>query len=357
MNILTTILLVLIGVFMFGFVVFFHELGHFITARLCKVRVNEFAVGMGPKIFSRQKGETRYSLRLFPIGGYCAMEGEDEESSDEHAFNRRPVWQRMIVIVAGGFMNILLGFIILLIMTSMQDRFATTTVAQVTEGSTIAAAGITEGDEITKIDDYAVYSDRDLLFALALADPTQVDFEINRNGEKITYNDINIAAETVDKNGKKNFLLDFKVYSQEKTILSTVKRAGVETLSMTRMVVESLKGLLSGRFGLNEMAGPVGTAQVISEAASEGLKSGFGDAVGNIMTIIVLITVNLGVVNLLPLPALDGGRFLFLLVELIFRKPIPTKYEGWVHTAGFVLIIGLMLVVTFNDIVRIVTGG
>lgn len=356
MNILTTILLVIIGVLMFGFVVFFHELGHFITARLCKVRVNEFAVGMGPKIFSRKKGETRYSLRLFPIGGYCAMEGEDEESSDEHAFNRRPVWQRMIVIVAGGFMNILLGFIILLIMTSMQDRFATTTVAEVTESSTIAAAGIVEGDKITRIDDYAVYSDRDLLFALALADPEQVDFEISRNGEKITYRDINIAGEE-DTDGNKTFLLDFKVYSQEKTFLSTVKRSGVETLSMVRMVVESLKGLLSGRFGLNEMAGPVGTAQVITQAASEGLKTGFGDAVGNIMTIIVLITVNLGVVNLLPVPALDGGRFLFLLVELIFRKPIPVKYEGWVHTAGFVLIIGLMLVVTFNDILRIVTGA
>lgn len=356
MNILTTILLVIIGVFMFGFVVFFHELGHFITARLCKVRVNEFAVGMGPKIFSRKKGETRYSLRLFPIGGYCAMEGEDEESTDEHAFGSRPVWQRMIVIVAGGFMNILLGFIILLIMTSMQDRFASTTVAQVTEGSTLAAAGVQEGDEITRIDDYAVYSDRDLLFALALADPEQVDFEVKREGEKMTFRDIDIAGEE-DADGNKTFLMDFKVYPQEKTFFTTVKRSGVETLSMVRMVVESLKGILTGRFGLNDMAGPVGTAQVITQAASEGLKSGFGDAVGNIMTIIVLITVNLGVVNLLPIPALDGGRFLFLLVELIFRKPIPTKYEGWVHTAGFVLIIGLMLVVTFNDIVRIVTGG
>lgn len=355
MDIVLNILLVIIAILLFGFVIFFHELGHFLTARMCKVKVNEFAIGMGPKLISKVKGETKYTLRLLPIGGFCAMEGEDEESSDEHSFNSRPVWQRMIVIVAGGFCNILLGFLLILIVMITKDSFASTQLAVVPEDSTFASSGIQVDDIITSVDGYAVYSDRDLIFGLSIADPTAVDIEVNRNGNKMTFTDVDMSG-AAGEDGKPTLEINFKVYAQEKNFFTVIKNSGIETLSMTRMVIESLKGIITGRFGLNEMAGPVGTAQVISQAASEGLKVNFGAAVSNIITMIILISVNLGVVNLLPLPALDGGRFFFLLVELIFRKPIPVKYEGIVHTVGFVLLIGLMLIVTFNDIVRIVTG-
>lgn len=355
MNILMIILLIIIGILLFGFVIFFHEFGHFFTAKLCGIRVNEFAVGMGPKLIGFKRGETQYSLRLLPIGGYCAMEGEDEDSDDKRAFGNKPVWKRMIVIVAGGIMNILLGFILMFIILMQQDTFATPEIAGFANNSALQAVGIQEGDVISKVDGYAIYSDRDLSFALALADPDSVDIEVKRGGEKVAFNNVQMQS-TTNEDGKKTVSLDFYVVGEKRTLGATIYRSVTDTFSMARMVIESLKGIITGRFSLNDIAGPVGTAQVISEAASAGLEQGFGIAVLNIVMMIVLITVNLGIVNLLPIPALDGGRLLFLLFELIFRKPVPAKYEGYVHTAGFVLLIGLMVVVTFNDIVRIVTG-
>ena len=355
MIIVKNLLLIVIAVLLFGFVIFFHEFGHFFTAKLCKIRVNEFAVGMGPKIFSKVKGETRYSLRLLPIGGYCAMEGEDEESSDIHAFGNRPVWQRMIVIVAGGIMNILLGIIMMGIVLSTEGDFLTTQIKKFAPESAMTAAGMQVGDVVTRIDGYKVITVKDLSFGLAMADPESVDIEVKRNGETLAFNDIKMNTKI--EGGEVVLAQDLIVSIQKSTIKTTLQRSFTETYSTVRMVFATLKGILSGKFGLNDMAGPVGTAQVISQAASAGLMQGFGTAVYNIVTVIILVTVNLGIVNLLPLPALDGGRLLFLIFEAIFRKPVPAKYEGWVHTAGFALLMVLMIVLTFNDIVRIITGG
>lgn len=355
MNILMIILLIIIGVFLFGFVIFFHELGHFITAKLFKIKVNEFAVGMGPKIFGFKKGETDYSLKLLPIGGYCAMEGEDEDSESENSFGSKPGWQRLIVLAAGAIMNIILGIILMFIVLGQSDTFATTEIAKFADNSALEAAGIEVGDQITKIDGYAIYTDRDLSFALALADPDSVDIEVSRNGEKLTFNNT-VLSSTTSEDGKKTVSLDFYVVGKQKTLGSWLKRAVSETFSMVRMVFATLKGIITGRFGINDLAGPIGTAQAISQAASAGLSVSFGNAVLNIVLMIVLITVNLGVVNLLPFPALDGGRIFFVLIEMIFRKPVPPKYEGYVHTAGFVLLMVVMVVVCFNDIVRLVTG-
>lgn len=361
MNVVMIALLIVVGVLLFGTVIFSHEFGHFFTAKLCGIKVNEFAIGMGPKIFSKVKGETRYSLRLLPIGGYCAMEGEDEESGDHRAFGNKPVWQRMLVLVAGGAMNMVLGFLLMVIALSAQDLgeanlFSTAVIAKFEANSALEAAGLQLGDKITKVDGYSVYTFQDFGFALALADPESVNFQIERDGQKMVFENVKMAY-TEGENGKKEVTLDIKVQGEQRNAGVVLRRSFTGTGSMVRMVVESLKGLVTGRFGLNEMAGPVGTAQVISQAAGEGLKISFGAAVLNILTIIILISVNLGVVNLLPLPALDGGRILFLIFELIFRRPVPAKYEGVVHTVGFALLIGLMLVVTFNDIVRLVTGG
>lgn len=355
MQILMGALLIIIGIFLFGFVIFFHELGHFLLAKAAKIRVNEFSIGMGPKLFGFQKGETAYTLRLLPIGGYCAMEGEDGESSDPASFGSRPVWRRILVVIAGGIFNVILGFLLMAITLAPQEVFATTQISKFTENSALEAAGAQVGDIIVEIDGYAVYNDRDMSFGMALANPDAVSITVSREGRRMELGPFAMASRTLE-NGQRTVSPDFYVLPEPRSFLGVAKRSFTYTVSMTRMVVESLKGILSGRFGLNEIAGPVGTVQAISVAAEAGLSESFGKAVGNILQMIILITVNLGVVNLLPLPALDGGRLLFLIWEGISRRPVPPKYEGYVHAAGLVLLLGLMVVITFNDIVRIFTG-
>ncbi len=348
-------LLIVIGVLLFGFVIFFHELGHFLMAKASGIRVNEFALGMGPKLFGFQKGETQYALRLFPIGGYCAMEGEDEESQDERAFGNKPVWKRILVVVAGGLFNILLGFLLMLIVLCQQDVFSTTRIAKFTEDSALEAAGAQVGDQIVEIDGYGIYTDRDLSFAMAMANPESLAMTVEREGQKVDLGSISLHSQTVE--GKRIVDMDFWVKAEEPTFFGVLGRSVSDTFSMVRMTIETLKGIFTGRFGLNDLAGPVGTVQMISQAAGAGLQESFGQAVNNILLMIIMITVNLGVVNLLPLPALDGGRLLFLLWEAFTRKPVPQKYEGWVHAAGFILIIGLMVIIAVNDVLRIVRGG
>lgn len=355
MHILMVAALIVIGVFLFGFIIFFHEFGHFSTAKLSGIRVNEFAIGMGPQLFSFQRGETKYALRLLPIGGYCAMEGEDEDSDDPRAFNNKPVWRRILVVVAGGLFNILLGFVMMLILLAPDSVYASTTISAFAEGSALEVAGARVGDQIQEIDGYRVYTDRDLSFALAMADPNAVSMKVKRDGNTLDLGTFALSSE-VQEDGKAVVALDFWVEPVSRTLPELLRRSAADTLSMARMVVESLRGILTGRFGLNDLAGPVGTAQAISQAAGAGLETGFGTAVRNILIMMIMITVNLGIVNLLPLPALDGGRLLFLLWELITRKPVPQKYEGYVHAAGFVLLMGLMLVVTVSDLFRIFRG-
>lgn len=354
MQILMAVLLILIGVLLFGFVIFFHELGHFIFAKLAGIRVHEFSIGMGPKLLGKQKGDTLYSLRLLPIGGYCAMEGEDEESSDPAAFGSKPVWRRILVVAAGGVFNVVLGFLLMGITLAPQEVFATTQVSKFTEGSALEAAGAQPGDKIVSIDGYAIYNDRDMSFAMAMANPDSVAITVERAGQRISLGPFSMDYQEVQ--GRRVVSPEFYVQPEPRTAWGVVKRSFTYTFSMTRMVIESLKGIVSGRFGLNEIAGPVGTVQAISVAAEAGMSESFGKAVGNILQMIIMITVNLGVVNLLPLPALDGGRLLFLIWEGITRRPVPAKYEGYVHAAGFALLICLMVVITFNDIVRIFTG-
>ncbi|WP_322199543.1 M50 family metallopeptidase [Acutalibacter intestini] len=355
MHILTVALLIIIGVLLFGFVIFFHELGHFLLAKAGGIKVNEFALGMGPKLLSFQRGETTYALRLLPIGGYCAMEGEDEESGDSRAFGNKPVWKRFLTVAAGGVFNIVLGFVLMLAVLAPEEVFATTTLSKFTKNSHIQAAGAQVGDRIVEIDGYAVYTSRDLSFAMAMADPEGVNMVVEREGQRVDLGSFPMGTQTLE-DGTTAVALEFYVEPEQRSFLGLVRRAGADTFSMARMVVESLKGLVTGRFGLNEVAGPVGTAQAISQAAGAGLSQGFGQAVSNIVMMIIMITVNLGIVNLLPLPALDGGRLLFLIWEGVTHKPVPAKYEGYVHAAGFILLIGLMILITAHDIFRIVTG-
>lgn len=352
---MTTVLLVIIAVLVFGFIVFAHEFGHFFTAKLSGIKVNEFALGMGPKLFSFGKKETKYSLRLFPIGGFCAMEGEDEDSEDSRAFNNKPVWKRIIVVVFGAVMNIVLGFLIMLIILAQEPQFATTTISKFTDGAATQAAGLQAGDTFYSVDGIKILSDRDLSFALALADPDGVDIVVLREGKKVSFP--SVRFNTVQSEGTEVLSLDFYVLPQDKTFGTLLAKTGKDTISVVKMVWISLSGLVTGRFGLNDVAGPIGAAQAITQAASVGLQTGFANALNNILLMMAIITVNLGIVNLLPLPALDGGRLLFLVIEGIFRKPIPRKYEGWVHASGFFVLIAFMVVIAFNDIVRLITGS
>lgn len=346
---MTAVLLIIIAVVLFGLIIFVHEFGHFITAKLSGIRVNEFALGMGPRLFSFTKGETIYTLRLLPIGGYCAMEGEDDESDDESAFNNKPVWKRMIVVVAGAVMNIIFGFLLMVFVVCQFDLLGTTQIAAFSEGSRLEAAGAQVYDYVYSIDDYRCYTERDLSFALAMADPEGVDFVLARDNKKVVLEDVKLDSYE-GPNGRKSVVIDFNIFGIKKSFGGVLQKSVYDTYSLMRTVVVSLKGLVTGQFGLNDISGPVGAAQAITEAANEGLKTSMMDAIINIVTMMSLISVNLGIFNLLPFPALDGGRFVFLLIEGIVRKPIPRKYEAYVNAAGLVFLLGFMAVITFKDI-------
>lgn len=337
----------------FGMMITVHEVGHFVTAKLFHVKVNAFAIGMGPAIFKRKRGETEYALRLIPMGGYVQMEGEDEDSADENAFNSKPVWQRLIVLAAGAFMNVAFGVVLVaLLLGFSQDLIGTTKVARFYDNAVSAQYGLQEGDEIVKINGRRLYSERDLGFLMLRDEDGVLDLTVRRGGELAELN--GVRFETREVQGRTVIVYDFSVVGEEPAFGNVFKNAFTQSASMARMVYLSLFDMVTGRYGISELAGPIGTVDVIADAAQSAAEDGNLEA---ILTILALISINLGIANLLPLPALDGGRIFFLLIEAVRRKPVNPKYEGYVHAAGFMLLIALMLVVTYNDIVRIVKGG
>ena len=338
---------ILIAVVVFGALIFIHELGHFLAARWAGIRIHEFAIGMGPTLFSVTRGGIRYALRLLPIGGFLSMEGEDSDSQDEKAFCNKSVGKRILVVVAGALMNIVLGFILLLILTSRQELLGTRVISGFQEGATSQATGLQAGDEILKINGAGVYIDNDIVYQLLRDEDGVVDMTVRRDGETLTLK--NVTFQTVEVSGTTATVVDFSVYGTPKTVWGVIQNAAGQTVSVVRLVWSSLVDLLTGRFGLNQMSGPVGVTSAIGESASNGLTS--------LLTMVVYITINLGVFNLLPVPALDGGRLLFLLIEAVRRKPVNPKYEGYVHAAGFVLLMLLVVVITYNDILRLIGIG
>lgn len=346
-------MLIIIGVLLFELIVLIHEGGHFVAAKLSGVKVNEFALGMGPKLFGFTKGETKYSLRLLPIGGYCSMEGEDEESDNPRAFGNKPVWKRIIIVVAGAVMNIILGLLMTLTMVLQQPYYASTTVSVFAENA-VTSDYIQVGDKLEEIDGYPIWNSMDIAFALGTCKNYEPNIKVNRNGQSIDLG--NVPLYTYDNDGKTTIARDFYVEPVDKNFFSVCGETIGQTVSTVRMVWASLVGLVTGKFGFNEMSGPVGVASAITTVASQGLESSFLDAFNNILYVMMILTINLGIFNLLPVPALDGGRLLFLLIELVRRKPVPQKYEGVIHGIGFALLMVFMLAVTFNDIIRLFTG-
>lgn len=340
----------MVAILFFGLLISIHELGHFTFAKLFKVKVNEFALGMGPAIFKKKKGDTLYALRLLPIGGFVSMEGEDEDSQDENAFNRKNVWQRIIIVAAGAVMNLILGVVIVATVLSMEDLIGTNQIIEFEKNAISQQTGLKEGDEIIEIDGHRVFSDMDISFLMGRSDDGVFDMTVRRDGKKTELKDVTFKTE---KDGKYTFITyDFVILGEEPTVLNVMSNAVKRSASIARLVWLSLFDLVTGRYGLTDLSGPVGTVNVIADAAAEAAVS--RDGLISALTIMAFISINIGIFNLLPLPALDGGRLFFLLIEGIRRKPINPKYEGYIHGAGLALLLLLMLVVTFNDILNLI---
>ena len=390
---LMTVLKILAALFIFGIIIMVHEWGHFLVAKWMKVRVNEFAIGMGPKLVSWGKGETRYSLRLFPIGGFCAMEGEDDGAptpaamggnadrdvadaengvadaengatvteSDSGSFAEKPVWRRILIVVAGATMNLILGFLVLFCTFAFcqtkaangKAYFNSTSIAELPEDSSAYETGLRVGDTVLRVNGKRIATDMDLSMLMQSDEDGVLSMVVRRDGEKVTLPAVKFRLATDEESGTRYLTYDFKVQAIERNAWTTLKQAGKMEYSMAVMVWRSLGDLLSGRYGLNDLSGPVGTVDYIGDAVSQAVTL---DGLRTLLTLIALITINVGVFNLLPLPALDGGRLLFLIIEGVTRKKIPAKYEGIVHFIGLLLLFALMIVVTFSDIRKLITG-
>jgi len=446
-------LLIITGVFLFELIIFFHELGHFLAAKKSGVKVNEFALGMGPKILSFKRGETIYSLRLLPIGGFCSMEGEDQESDNPRAFNNAKIGGRMAIIIAGAVMNIILGVIFMFFLLVQPAYLNSTVIQGFPPYSFSANSGLEPGDRIVRLNNYAIDTTKDLSFAIStiklstvnggtlnifkqdaaneltkiytelsksenmtdeLLEPIyntlhqrvkeinqagtkeaatsimqkcdremrnmagiegvkpltvieketspryRTEIVVVRDGKRITLTDVDFYTYMPQRDKDKAeeaqpaVGIDFYVEPVKKNVFTLISYSFRETVSVVRMVWSSLGGMVTGRYSIKEISGPIGVTSAISKVASEGLKTpgfaGLAEAANNILFMMMVITVNLGIVNLLPFPALDGGRFVFLLIEAIRKKPIPYKYEAIVNGAGFALLMVFMVLISFKDI-------
>lgn len=340
----------LVAVLIFLVLIIIHEFGHFIVAKLFKIRVNEFAVGFGPKLFKVQGKETLYRFNLIPFGGYCAMEGEDSESDDPRAYCNAKAYKRFFVVAAGAVFNLILGLIIVAIIICSSDLVGTTRVHSFDENAVSVNSGLMVGDEIVEINGRNMYTSNDIAYAFTAVTPDEdgrvvLDMVVKRNGEEIAL-DVEFAAETVD--GISYIVLDFNFVGEHKNFFNVFSATFKTAFSYCRVVLFSLIDLITGKFGISAVSGPVGVTEVIGEAARMGIL--------NILPIMALITINLGIFNLLPIPALDGGRLVFLSLEMILRRPVAKKYEGLIHAVGLALLLLLMVLITFKDIYKLFAG-
>lgn len=337
-----TVYPIIIAILFFELIIIVHEGGHFAAARLMKIKVNEFSIGMGPKIFSFTEGKTKYSLRWILFGGYCAMEGEDEASSEAGSFSSKSVPARMLVVVAGALMNLLLGFLIIVCIISNQSLVGTTTVAKFDDNAVSASSGLMVGDTIKSIDGMRVFTATDVETGLTRSPDDTLSITVERNG-KIQALEVKFQMEEYE--GRKYVGMDFWLLGKEKTVGSVLKNSAATFVSYTRMVFLSVHDLLVGRYGLSDLSGPVGTVSVVSNAAKTSLNS--------LLRISAILTINIGLFNLFPIPALDGWRFFLLLGEGVFRKKLPAKWEYAINAAGLAVLLGVMVLVTFSDVTKL----
>ena len=373
---MSVIITFLASVLVFGAVIAIHEFGHFSAAKLSGIQVNEYAIGMGPALYKKIIGSTQYTLRLLPIGGYVAMEGEgspesnaaqrerdagleEEEPEDFNpipperrtgiAFPEAAIWKRAIVMAAGPLMNFVLGFVVLLGLISFRsDPIASRVIYSIADGALCGQTGLQAGDEIVAVNGRRCFIANDILYELVRTQNTQADFTVRRDGKLVQLPGVQFDSYT-DENGNARMDIGFTVYALEKTPANILKETFNSELYYGRIIFTSLADLLRGRESINNLSGPVGIVSAISQAASYGLT--------DLLELLVLITVNLGVLNLLPIPALDGGRLVFLAVEAVIRRPVSERVQENLTLATFILLFGLMIFATYNDVLRLITGA
>lgn len=323
----------------FCLLIFFHELGHFTLAKLCGVKVNEFSLGMGPAVLKKQKGETLYSLRAFPIGGFCAMEGEDEESEDERAFNKKAAWQKALIVVAGAAMNLLLAIVIMSAI-SFYAGTSTTTIDTVQDGAPAQIAGIESGDTIVAVDGKEVNEWSDVYTFIEECEEETVQITlVKKDGSEKT-----VVSGVIDDGTGRNIIgITSKT---ERHFIASVKTGVKNTWALGASMLDVLRQLVTGGVSASELSGPVGIVAVVNDTVSLGFMY--------IAYLTALISLNLAIMNMLPFPALDGGRLVFIIIRAVTGKAITDEIEGKVHFAGIVVLLMLMVYVTWNDIIRFI---
>lgn len=341
---------IVLAILIFGFLILIHEFGHYITARIFKVGVKEFAIGMGPKLVSLTSKKTGilYSIRCLPIGGYVSMEGEDEENDSENSLNSKPVWQRLIVMAAGSFMNLLFGVIMTAVLVGMMwNSLGNTTVAYLSDTTLEAGNPLQVGDVILSVNGERVHTSYDLQYTVMRDGKESNTVKVRRDGKTLTLKDVALKEKITDDKGIEKNRYVFKVQRENFGVFTFIKHTFNRSVTTVEMIWESLIDLIGGKYGFEQLSGPVGITQQIGEASK--VKDG-GKTLMNLTSIIAL---NLGVMNLLPLPALDGGRILFLAIEAIRRKPVKREVEGYIHFAGIVILLLFMLIVSFKDVINL----
>ena len=335
---------VLIAILVFGFLIFIHEFGHYIFARIFKVTITEFSIGMGPKLvwYDSKKTGIRYALSAIPIGGYVAMVGEDSESDDPNAFNKKPAWQRLIITVAGAAVNILAGIIAIIIIASL-SKLGSTTVAAFPETEYIVRSsdsGLEVDDTVIRVDGKRIKTIDQLSYEIMRRGYEPVDILVLRNGEEVMLEDVRFPTD--EEQGQTFGVMDFQVYKADKNVFKVLGYSFSKAFLIVRMCWESIIDLMTGRYTMAAVSGPVGISEAIGTAANQSWLA--------LLNITALISMNLGVMNLLPLPALDGGRTIMILYEMITRKKIPSNIESTINAVGLMVLLGLSAIIMIKDI-------
>jgi regulator of sigma E protease len=337
--------------------IFIHELGHFTVARLSGITIYEFAIGMGPTLVSwkSKKYNTKYSLRLLPMGGFVSMAGEDGESDDPNAFNKKPIWKRLLILFAGPGMNLILGFVLMLTMLTTQafvnktddhlGYLSSNTIADFVENSTSNSEnGLQKGDKIIKVGNVPIHTGTELFYEITHQGYKEIDLTVNRDGQKIRLQ--NVQFGTFTEEGIVFGSTDFIVYGERSTVFNLIRHSFFSSISAIKMVWDGVTDLIIGRYGVDALSGPIGITGQIGEAARQGIVT--------FLYFFAIITINLGVMNLLPFPALDGGRILFIAIEGITKKKINPKIESYIHFIVLMLLFALMIFVSFKDVLKLI---
>ena len=382
------IITLLVAVFVFSAVIAIHEFGHFAVAKLCGVQVNEFSIGMGPVLLKKMHHGTQYSLRALPVGGFVALEGEEspesqqaerEERSDLEErplsqrsgadsspnggaskeedlsqptgkpLNEAPVWQRALIMAAGACMNFLLGFVVMaIVLTARNEPITSRVIYAVEDGALCGQTGLEAGDKVLAVNGRRCFVANDMLYELMRTEDYSASFTVLRDGKKVELPRVQFDT-WQDEDGETHMSLGFTVYGIKKTPVNVIKEAWNSVLYYGRIIFTSLMDLLRGRESINDLSGPVGIVTAIGQAASYGWQ--------DLLELLALITVNVGIFNLLPFPALDGGKVVFLFIEGVTGHAVPEKIQSGLTLAAFALLFALMIFATYNDIVRLVAGA